>query len=279
MAIQVDAYTRLAEKVRYGDSLEFRAILEVLMTPAQAELAAGLPQASSDLASRLGRSESEIDAMISDMYNRRIIFPTSKGYFFARDEMQLHDATQNDPRYDDFYGGRLFKAWNAFYEAKRYRSLAEEASRARRPGSRVVPHWAAIKGKQDVLPSESMPEILNRAWAIAVMPCPCRRQVQACDRELMACIQLNRSARYAIDRGIARELNYSQALGACRFSREAGRAGAWDDHRCSHTVRKAGEGVAERSGTLPGASGSREGGGCEAQPGGVRPGCGLPAGD
>jgi NAD-dependent dihydropyrimidine dehydrogenase PreA subunit len=209
---EADAYTRLADKLGFKDSPYFRGVLEALMNPTQAELAATLPGDPAEIAPRLGVTTAEVEEMTEDMYQRGILFPTSKGWFFSRDVMQLHDSTQGDPRYDDFYGDRLFKAWDAFCDNEWYGVLAREGGKQSRPMIRVVPHWGSIKDKPGVLPSENIPEILKRATAIAVVPCPCRRQIQACTREVVTCMQAEGAARYAIKRGTGRELSYEEAL-------------------------------------------------------------------
>lgn len=207
-----DAYTLLGEKLGRGESVTFRAVLEVLMDPQQAALAASLPAPVEELAQKLELPSAKVEEMIEDLYQRGILFPTSKGWFFARDVMQLHDSTQGDPRYDAYYNRRLFRAWDDFCEQEWYSELAREGGKQRRPGLRVVPHWAAIKDKPGVLPAENMTELLKRATAIAVVPCPCRRQVQACTRDAVTCMQAEGAARYAIKRGTGRELSYAQAL-------------------------------------------------------------------
>jgi len=120
-----DAYTTLAERLKYGRSPAFRGVLEVLMDPQQAELAASLPAAPAELAPKLGVSEARVAEMTEDLYQRGILFPTSKGWFFSRDVMQLHDSTQGDPRYDAYYKGRLFKAWDRFCEEEWYDELSK----------------------------------------------------------------------------------------------------------------------------------------------------------
>ncbi len=207
-----DVYQQLAERLRHGRSAALRQVLEVLMPSPQADIAVRLPAPSAEIAAELGMAEEKVDRTIEDLYRRGVVFPTSKGWFFARDVMQLHDSTQSDPRFDNYYGSRLFKAWDAFCEQEWYDELATEGARRGRPGIRVVPHWGAIKDKPGVLPSENLPEMVKRASVMAIVPCPCRRQLKACDRDTVSCLQAEGAARYAIKRGTGRQLTYEETL-------------------------------------------------------------------
>ena len=207
-----DAYAPLAARLGYGDSPTFRRVLQVLMDATQATIAVRLPGDPAQIGTEAGCSAAQVEAATEDMYQRGILFPTSKGWFFTRDVMQLHDATQSDPRQDARYAGALFAAWNAFCEAEWYDVLAQKGGAQDRAYIRVIPHWSAIKDLPGVLPAESMPALLSKATTLAVVPCPCRRRVHACDRDADTCLQAEGAARYAIKRGTGRSLTYEQAL-------------------------------------------------------------------
>ena len=94
-----DAYKILAERLNYPDSKYLRRILEVLMTPQQAELVALVPAPVEELATKLGLTIDVVEQEIEELYQRGITYPTPKGYYFARRGLiQLHQNTLGDPR-------------------------------------------------------------------------------------------------------------------------------------------------------------------------------------
>ncbi len=80
---------------------------------------------------------------------------------------------------------------------------------------------------QGVLPYEQMAAIIEKVEIIAVAHCPCRvmQDVQGareCTHTLEACLKFNDTARFVIERGLAREISKEEALQIIRNSEEEG---------------------------------------------------------
>jgi len=91
-----DAYVVLAGKLGYPESDRLRKLLKRLMDKEEAEIVASLPCPVAELTQKLGKKEEKVNQMLKQLFQKGVIFMTSKGYQFARDIFQLHDATACD---------------------------------------------------------------------------------------------------------------------------------------------------------------------------------------
>ena len=99
-----DAYVVLAEKLGYAGSERLRKLLKRLMDKEEAEIVASLPCSVAELAQKLGRKEERVNEILKGLFEKGVVFMTSKGHQFARDIFQLHDATACDVRLDKVWG-------------------------------------------------------------------------------------------------------------------------------------------------------------------------------
>jgi len=219
-----DAYQTLAERLNYPDSKYLHRILEVLMTPQQAELVALVPAPVEEMATKLGVTVDVVEQEIDDLCQRGVIYPTPKGYYFARRGLiQLHQSTLCDPRYDAYYGSKLSDAWEDFFQNEWCREIARERLATTPRALRIVPMYQAIKDIAGVQPWEDMREILRESTAIAAIPCVCRRQTgNRCGRALDVCLHLDKPAEYIIERGLGRKLSLEEAISVVDTSEEDG---------------------------------------------------------
>ena len=92
-----DVYGTLAARHGYEGSARYRRILEYLMTPGEAELAALLPAGYDDLSRKVGRGVESVKQDLERMYSRGVIFARSPDNLeeasFALAVVQLHDIT------------------------------------------------------------------------------------------------------------------------------------------------------------------------------------------
>ncbi|MDP2953605.1 MAG: 4Fe-4S dicluster domain-containing protein [Chloroflexota bacterium] len=207
-----DAYKVLASRLGYANSPYLRRVLQVLMNPKEAEVAASSPAPAPELAAKLKITEQQVNKIVQDLYLKGILFPTSKGYFFARNTTQLHDATESDPRWDSVYGQKLFDAFEEFCQKEWYENMARERVAAAVKRSRVMPFYKSLPNIPGVLPCEDIRAVLKEASVISVVPCPCRRQTRHCEKSVNNCIQIDRAAEYAIKRGTGPNLSYKEAM-------------------------------------------------------------------
>ena len=207
-----DAYVGLAQKLGYAESERFRKLLGRLMDKEEVEVAASLPCSVADLAEQLGKKEEQVNKLLKGLFDKGVIFMTSKGYQFARDIFQLHDATACDVRLDKVWGRELLDLWEDFLQTEWYADWAKIVQTWDMPVWRVIPARKAISKETKLLPSEDVEAIIDEATKLALANCSCRRIAARCDSPADVCLQVNRGAEYAIKRGTGKELTKDEAL-------------------------------------------------------------------
>jgi Pyruvate/2-oxoacid:ferredoxin oxidoreductase delta subunit len=217
-----DQYSEFAKRYGYQDSARFKKVLKVLMNEEQVAVANMLPLSVAELAQKLSLKEDTVNRILADLFNKGVIFESSKGYKAARDIFQLHDATGSDMRSDDIWGRDLLDAWWDFSENELFKDIAKWSEAFPRPVSRVIPARASIDESATVFPNEDINDVLDKATRIAVVKCPCRRMAQKCDRPLEVCLQLNKGADYAIKRGSGKEVSKQEAKEIAQAAAEGG---------------------------------------------------------
>jgi Pyruvate/2-oxoacid:ferredoxin oxidoreductase delta subunit len=217
-----DAYIVLAEKLGYAGSERLRKLLKRLMNEEEAEIVASLPCSVAELAQKLGKKEERVTQILKGLFEKGAVFMTSKGYQFARDIFQLHDATACDVRSDKVWGRELLDLWEDFCQAEWYADWAKLVETWRMPLWRVIPARHAISKGTRLLPSEDVEAILDKATKFALANCSCRRVATRCDFPTDVCLQINRAAEYAITRGTGRELTRQEAMKIMDVAEEAG---------------------------------------------------------
>jgi len=217
-----DPYTEFAAKYAYQGSERFSKVLKVLMNEDEVKIAGMLPASPEDISGKTGKSIESVNAILAGLFNKGVIFESSKGYRPARDIFQLHDATGSDMRSDDIWGRDLLNAWWDFSENELYKDIAKWVNDFQNPVSRVIPARAAIADPGKLMPDEDIESIIDRTTRVAVVKCPCRRMAQKCDRPSEVCLQLNKGAEYTIKRGSGREVSRDEAKKILRTAAEGG---------------------------------------------------------
>ncbi|MBI4286421.1 MAG: 4Fe-4S ferredoxin [Chloroflexi bacterium] len=217
-----DAYTDLAGRLGYGGSERMKRVLRKIMDAEESGLVAGLPATVEEISGRLGKPVDETHRLLDGLFEKGLIFMTSKGYQFARSVLQLHDATGSNASLDATYGRELLDLWKEFCDAEWFQDRAKTAQEREKPAWRIVPALGVTAPGSRILPSEDLELILERATRFAVVPCPCRRIARSCSRPLDVCLQLSRGAEYAINRGSGRELTREEVMEVLRQAEEAG---------------------------------------------------------
>ena len=207
-----DAYAVLAERLGHAGSERLVKVLKRLMDEEEAKIAASLPCPVIELAKKLSKEEEEINKRLGGLCGKGVVFMTSRGHQFARDILQLHDATASDVRLDYIWGRELLDLWEDFCQEEWYPDWAKGIQTLTVPVWRVIPARNAISTGTKLLPSEDLEAILGKATRLAVVRCSCRRVAKRCDSPLEVCLQLNRGAEYAITRGTGKELSREKAM-------------------------------------------------------------------
>jgi Pyruvate/2-oxoacid:ferredoxin oxidoreductase delta subunit/predicted transcriptional regulator len=213
-------YEELAELIGAGDSKIIPAVFETLADESQARvlLAAAPPATVSELSERTGLTEAEIEKMIDPLFKRGLLFksrkPEGTRYYRVRHVGQLHDSTavMLDPPQ------KMLDLWMKWMDDE----WVELSRGYPRPGMRVIPVNVSVDFNSQILAFEDVRELIKGARSIAVTRCSCRAIDGACSKPVEVCMQLDKAADYAIERGTGRKLADDEALDILRICEEEG---------------------------------------------------------
>ncbi|MEM0088695.1 MAG: 4Fe-4S dicluster domain-containing protein [Archaeoglobaceae archaeon] len=214
------SYEILMQKLGFPNSERLRKILQHLMDEESAKVAATLPGSVDEVAEKLGMDKEKVRRILEELFAKGVVFPKdfkNREFFrFARDIIQLHDATLASQHMKD---ADYAKLWKEFGEKEAHEVMGKVLSGTGIKVWRVIPAYNAIKDLPDVLPYENIKEMLKVQKKIAVVPCSCRNVTalagDGCkytDESTWHCIQVGRGAEYVIERGSGRELTVEEAL-------------------------------------------------------------------
>jgi Fe-S-cluster-containing hydrogenase component 2 len=87
---------------------------------------------------------------------------------------------------------------------------------------RVIPVNIAIETQTRVAPFEDIKRYVEEAENLAVTKCTCRVVDGSCGKPIEVCIQINRAADYAIQRGTGRKLSKKEAIEMLKMCEQEG---------------------------------------------------------
>ncbi len=87
--------------------------------------------------------------------------------------------------------------------------------------SRVIPINKALEGRQWVMPVQQAMSILTQANSFALTACECRTHYQ-CDKPKEVCFLLNDVADKAVEKKVARKIDFNEAIQVLHTAAEAG---------------------------------------------------------
>ncbi|MBU0992584.1 MAG: 4Fe-4S binding protein [Proteobacteria bacterium] len=221
---ELSPYQKFASNMLDKDSVYIPKILRNMINDQQAELLVSLPGTAAELSGKTGRSETDINADLKDMFRKGLSFKKEKQGqpTYWRPPMhlaQFHDATIVWPEATQ----EFYDLWEAYMEKEWPKLAPQLANFLPRPFTRVIPVGKSLDaGKAKILTYENMIDIINDADKIAVTKCTCRLTMHKCDAPIEVCIQINRGADYTIERGTGREITKEEAHNIIRESAEAG---------------------------------------------------------
>jgi ferredoxin len=251
-------YEKLMQDLGFPNSEYLRRILEHLMDEGEAKVAASLPGSVEEVAEKLGMYDKKVKEILEGLFDKGIAFPRDfrhRDYFrFARDIIQLHDATMASKRMND---PELARLWKEFGERECNERIGRFLAATGAKVWRVVPAYRSIAGKEsgkesdrmaakEILPYENIRYMIESQERIAVVPCSCRNVTllagDGCDytneAETWHCIQLGRGAEYVIARGSGKEISVDEALELIERIEEEGLIHTWPN-----TSRISGKGI------------------------------------
>ncbi len=215
-------YAQLAEKLEIGGrkSKMVPLILEKILDEAEAKLvlAAAPPATIEELSAKTGIDAAKVEAMVDPLFRKGMLFKSRKPdgirYYRVRQVLQLHDSTavMNDPP------PGLLDLWKEYTRTE----WGEEVRVFQSPVLRVVPINVSIEPNSQILASDDVRNFIGQARNIAVTKCSCRAIDGACGQPVEVCMQLDRAADYAIERGTGRKLSPEEALSMLEMCEEQG---------------------------------------------------------
>lgn len=216
-----DSYGVLMEKLGFPESGTLRVLLEYLITPRQADLAAIMPGNPEDLADKLGMDKAEAMSDAYDMYRRGIIFPknryTMEKCRFAKTVGEFHDAVGSRLSTDPQAEPLLYKLLWDFRRSDWDKAVAKGTSEFKAPIIRVLPPYLLVKDHPELLPSENLEDLIMAQTRIAEAGCTCRKTRNALGEKCHTttdghCIVFGRAADNCITRGTAKEISKEEAM-------------------------------------------------------------------
>jgi len=228
-------YQELASRLQGGSSKYLPKILSILVNLDEAKILQALPDPDRDpdagrslsvsdkFAEKLGMEKTTVDSHLQELFEKGVIFPTSKGPQSARSMGQLRDACTGNPKYDDLVGNEFFDLWSAWDEETWPNVVKRVAEQGGSTQWRIVPRWEAIKDIPGILPFEDAREIFRvHQDLLALVNCCCKRveRDRPCGTPEDVCINVGRTAQYNIDKGTGKKITYDEALGVIERTRE-----------------------------------------------------------
>ena len=217
-------YQQLAEDIGFEDSKLVPKMFSCLADEEEAKflLAAAPPATVAEISEKTGLPLDKVNAMVEPLFKKGLIFkskkPDATRYYRVRNYLQFHDATVLAPGVDQEY----LDLWKEFEATERPGYLARFEKADFSPFMRVVPVNVTLEPQNQVMAFEDVKKMVAEATTIAVTNCSCRTIHGITDVPLEVCMQLNRAADYALERGTGRKLTNREAIEMLKMCEEAG---------------------------------------------------------
>jgi len=218
-------------------SEELMEILRILFTPEEAELGSRLPFMNTGLdalSSMTGMPAGELEAMLEGMVSKGTVFRSEKGgvvKYRLLPTVVGFSETPFWPGKDNERVRKLAPLWRRYFES----SFGKELGEREVPVLRVAPVREEVASGSQVLPFETVRDLVMEADYRVVAYCPCR-QIQAyagegCRHERENCFHFGSMGRYMVERGMGRELTLEETLEKLREAHEEGLVFSTDNYR------------------------------------------------
>lgn len=205
-------------------SKTFDEILRILFTPEEVTVALGLnfaPRGVEEIARAAGVTVEEARQRCESMADKGIVFSRTKdgerGYSLLPTIPGLYEFPfmkgGGTPMHE-----KLAKLWEEYHQE----ALGNSFAGSETPITRVIPVEQTLEARAEVLPFEVISGMLEKNETFALAQCACRVSIKACDKPLEVCLIFDKTGRYLIERGFAREITREEALEVVRRSEEAG---------------------------------------------------------
>lgn len=218
-------------------SAELLEILRILFTPEEARLAVKLPYVNTPLP-----EIAESTGLPEDELRRRLDTMASKGTVFRgrKDDVEIYrllptlvgiSETPFWPGRDSEAARRLAPLWLRYLRNAWGREIADRET----PLVRTVPVEEDIVETAEVLPFETVKELVDGASYRVVAYCPCRQMKayvgEGCDHERENCFHFGSMGKYMVEQGMGREIGREEAIRKVEEAHEAGLVFTVDNHQ------------------------------------------------
>jgi Pyruvate/2-oxoacid:ferredoxin oxidoreductase delta subunit len=217
-------YEKLAEGIGFGQSKMVPKMFAKIADEDEARfiLAAAPPGTVEEIAARAGLPVEKAEKMAGPLFKKGLIFKSKKPgpqqYYKIRNFVQFHDGTVLTPGVSQEY----LDMWKEFEEKEMpaYHEMMIKAGS--KPFMRVIPVNVVVNAKAQVMAFDDIKDMIDKAHVIAVTNCSCRTIKPRPEIPLQVCMQLDKAASYAIDRGTGRELTKQEAIDLLKMCEEVG---------------------------------------------------------
>jgi formate hydrogenlyase subunit 6/NADH:ubiquinone oxidoreductase subunit I len=160
--------------------------------------------------------------MVDPLFRKGLLFKSKKKddtrYYRVRHVLQLHDstavATDASREMLDLWKRFMVEEWADFsrkFEEKLPSSVM-----------RVIPVNVSVDLNTQILAFDDVKSLIDAARNLAVTRCSCRAIDGACGKEVDVCIQVDRAADYAIERGTGRQVSKQETIEILKRCEEEG---------------------------------------------------------
>lgn len=217
-------YVEMAKSIGFEHSERVAKLFSMIADPDEATviLAASPPATAEELAEKTGFEVERMQEMLDTLFVKGLIYKSKKPdairYYKFRNFIQFHDGTVLTPGISREY----LDLWKEFedQELAPLRDAVKETEQDR--FMRVVPINLTVESQKAVSAPDDVVKMVNEAEKIAVTNCSCRVIHPQPEVPLEVCMQLNKAAYYALERGTGRELTKQEAIDMLKMCEDEG---------------------------------------------------------
>ncbi|MFH2129287.1 MAG: 4Fe-4S binding protein [bacterium] len=217
-------YEEMAKSIGFENSTLMPRMFQMIVDADEAAvvLAASPPATVKELAEKTGFAAERVAELLQQLFIKGLIYKSKKPdairYYKFRNYIQFHDGTVLTPGISQEY----LDLWQEFERTEM--AALREATRdaVQRPFMRVVPVNMTVSADKTVTAPDDVVKMVADADKIAVTNCSCRVIHGITDVPLEVCMQMNKAADYALERGTGRELTKQEALDMLKMCEEEG---------------------------------------------------------
>ncbi|MBW2061260.1 MAG: 4Fe-4S binding protein [Deltaproteobacteria bacterium] len=221
---ETSLYQQLAEAIGVGDSQIIPEIFQMLANENEAKviLAAAPPATAEEIAEKAGLPTDDVEKMMEPLFKKGLIFMSKKAgptrYYRVRQLFQFHDSTiLTEGVSQEFYD-----LWKKYMDIEFRQHHKRFESSLPNSVVRVIPVNIVLEPDARIAAFEDVKQIVQDAENLAVTKCTCRTVDGKCGKPVEVCIQVNRSADYALQRGTGRKLTPEEAIEMLKMCEEEG---------------------------------------------------------